>query len=83
MFKDEKVRFSLILDTDQDDLDGKIYFIKIKNLIDAENIAKTQDFDMVDKKIKKLQRKVITNLFFLDVKFLFSIKSFLSINLDC
>lgn len=26
--------------------------------IDAENIAKTQDFDLVDKKIKKLQRKV-------------------------
>jgi len=34
------------------------FLILILNL-DADNIAKTQDFNLVDKKIKKLQRKVI------------------------
>jgi len=29
LFKEEKVRFSLILDTDQDDLDGKLLFFDL------------------------------------------------------
>merc|ERR1712151_994004 len=45
IYKDEKVKVSLILDTDQDDLD------------DSENLAEVKDFATVEKRMKKIQKK--------------------------
>ena len=58
VYKDEKVKVSLILDTDQDDLDGIFYC----NYLDSENIAEVKDIATVEERMKKIQRKV--NSFF-------------------
>jgi hypothetical protein len=65
VYKDEKVKVSFILDSDQDDIEGKLIIIQYFYIPsfyyfkkDGETLAELKDFDAVEKRMKKIQKKV-------------------------
>ena len=65
VYKDEKVKVSFILDSDQDDIEGKLIIIQYFYISsfyyfkkDGETLAELKDFDAVEKRMKKIQKKV-------------------------